>query len=30
MGVVKMRKTHHERGYAPLIFDKDGFELVKT
>jgi KaiC/GvpD/RAD55 family RecA-like ATPase len=30
MGIVKMRKTHHERGYFPLIFDKDGFELVKT
>jgi KaiC/GvpD/RAD55 family RecA-like ATPase len=30
MGVVKMRKTHHERGYFPLLFDKDGFELVKT
>ncbi len=30
MGVVKMRKTHHERGYFPLMFDKDGFELVKT
>lgn len=30
MGVVKMRKTVHERGYFPLIFDKDGFELVKT
>ncbi|NIP35838.1 MAG: AAA family ATPase [Thermoplasmata archaeon] len=30
MGVVKMRKTNHERGYFPLIFDKDGFELVKT
>jgi circadian clock protein KaiC len=30
MGVVKMRKTNHERGYFPLIFDKEGFELVKT
>jgi len=30
MGVVKMRKTAHDRGYFPIIFDKDGFELVKT
>jgi len=30
MGIVKMRKTAHDRGYNPIIFDKDGFELVKT
>jgi KaiC/GvpD/RAD55 family RecA-like ATPase len=30
MGIVKMRKTAHDRGYFPIIFDKDGFELVKT
>lgn len=28
LSVVKMRKTKHDRGYHPLIFDDDGFELV--
>ncbi len=28
LGVVKMRQTSHKRGYSPLIFDKDGFEIV--
>ncbi len=28
MSVVKMRQTNHKRGYFPLIFDKDGFEVV--
>jgi len=28
LGVVKMRKTAHRRGYFPLIFDEQGFELV--
>ncbi len=28
LGVVKMRQTGHKRGYSPLIFDKDGFEIV--
>ncbi len=28
LSVVKMRQTPHKRGYYPLIFDKNGFELV--
>ncbi len=28
LGVVKMRKTPHRRGYFPLIFDESGFEVV--
>lgn len=28
LGVAKMRKTNHSRGYLPLIFDTKGFELV--
>lgn len=28
LSVVKMRQTGHKRGYSPLIFDKDGFEIV--
>jgi len=28
LGVVKMRKTNHERGYFPLIFDNGMFEIV--
>ncbi len=28
LGIVKMRQTGHKRGYSPLIFDKDGFEIV--
>ena len=28
LSVVKMRKTAHARGYFPLIYDEDGFELV--
>jgi KaiC/GvpD/RAD55 family RecA-like ATPase len=28
LSVVKMRQTSHKRGYYPLIFDKNGFELV--
>ncbi len=28
LGIVKMRQTSHKRGYSPLIFDKDGFEIV--
>jgi len=28
LGVAKMRKTLHKRGYVPLIFDQSGFELV--
>jgi len=28
LSVVKMRQTGHKRGYFPLIFDKNGFELV--
>jgi len=28
LSVVKMRQTGHKRGYFPLIYDKDGFELV--
>lgn len=30
VSIVKMRKTNHRRGYFPLIFDKNGFELVTT
>jgi KaiC/GvpD/RAD55 family RecA-like ATPase len=28
LSVVKMRKTAHRRGYYPLIFDENGFEVV--
>lgn len=28
LSIVKMRQTNHKRGYYPLIFDKDGFEIV--
>jgi KaiC/GvpD/RAD55 family RecA-like ATPase len=28
MSVAKMRKTNHKRGYYPLIYDKNGFEIV--
>lgn len=28
VGIVKLRQTSHKRGYYPLIFDKDGFEVV--
>ncbi len=28
LSVVKMRKTHHDRSYFPLIFDKGNFEIV--
>ncbi len=28
LGVAKMRKTAHRRGYFPLIFDRTGFEVV--
>jgi KaiC/GvpD/RAD55 family RecA-like ATPase len=28
LGIAKMRKTNHRRGYFPLIFDKGRFELV--
>jgi circadian clock protein KaiC len=28
LSIVKMRMTSHKRGYFPLIFDKDGFEIV--
>ena len=28
LGVAKMRKMNHMRGYFPLIFDKNGFEVV--
>ncbi|MCK4266098.1 MAG: AAA family ATPase [Thermoplasmata archaeon] len=28
LGIVKMRQTSHKRAYLPLIFDKDGFEIV--
>lgn len=28
LGVVKMRKTNHDRGYFPLIFDNGMFEIV--
>ena len=28
LSIVKMRQTGHKRGYSPLIFDKDGFEIV--
>lgn len=28
LSVVKMRQTNHKRGYFPLIFDNDGFEVV--
>ena len=28
LAVTKMRKTNHKRGYFPLIFDKNGFEIV--
>lgn len=28
LGVVKMRKTNHDRGYFPLIFDSGAFEIV--
>jgi KaiC/GvpD/RAD55 family RecA-like ATPase len=28
LGVAKMRKSNHRRGYLPLIFDNNGFELV--
>jgi KaiC/GvpD/RAD55 family RecA-like ATPase len=28
LGVAKMRKTNHKRGYYPLIYDKNGFEIV--
>jgi KaiC/GvpD/RAD55 family RecA-like ATPase len=30
ISIVKMRKTNHRRGYFPLIFDKNGFEIVLT
>lgn len=28
LGIIKMRKTDLKRGYYPLIYDKDGFEIV--
>lgn len=28
LGVAKMRKTLHKRGYVPLIFDQNGFEII--
>lgn len=28
LAVNKMRKSNHKRGYFPLIFDKNGFEIV--
>ncbi len=28
LGIVKMRQTNHKRAYLPMIFDKDGFEVV--
>ena len=28
LSIVKMRQTSHKRGYYPMIFDKDGFEIV--
>ena len=28
LSIVKMRQTNHKRNYLPLIFDKDGFEVV--
>jgi len=28
LGVAKMRKVNHMRGYFPLIFDNNGFEVV--
>jgi len=28
LGVAKMRKTNHKRGYHPLIFDQNGFEII--
>jgi len=28
LGVAKMRKTPHRRGYYPLIFDESGFEIM--
>ena len=28
LGIVKMRETHHNRNYFPLIVDQDGFEVV--
>ena len=28
VSIVKMRQTYHSRSYLPLIFDKDGFEVV--
>lgn len=28
LSVVKMRKTSHDRSYWPLIFSKDGFEII--
>jgi len=28
VSIVKMRKTNHSRGYFPLIFDEQGFEIV--
>ena len=28
LSVAKMRKTNHKRSYYPLIYDKNGFEIV--
>ena len=28
LGIAKMRAAHHKRGYSPVIYDKNGFELV--
>ncbi|MDO9538006.1 MAG: ATPase domain-containing protein [Thermoplasmata archaeon] len=28
LGVAKMRRTNHGRGYHPLIFDQNGFEII--
>src|SRR3990172_8308981 len=28
LGVMKMRKTQHKRSYFPLLYEKDGFEVV--
>ena len=28
VSIVKMRQTNHKRNYLPLIFDRDGFEVV--
>jgi circadian clock protein KaiC len=28
LGIVKMRQTNHKRSYLPLIFDREGFEIV--